>query len=543
MAQRKVFEDSVTPLPEEPGPKPGGLIVQATEPEHRDEEMTVQFSLAIPPDDAADLEARVARGEVVPDDQLQKRYTPDAQEREKLVRWLDAQNFKMVEVSSDGTGIYARASVDQLEKSLQVDMARVIKDGITYTAARNAPSLPADIGKTVHAVIGLQPFQTTKHSRKCTPQNGNTMTLANDVGTRNAKRTVAAPAGTKQSARIANTPPYLVSEILTAYGAQNLNGTGKGQTIAVLIQSLPDASDLQAFWKANNLPGSISCVESINVNGRHLPPAQGEEMLDVAWASSIAPGATVRVYASGTLAFVDLDRALDRIIADLPAHPGMRQLSIGLKFSERLMGGPNGEVRTQHAKFLRLAALGVNVFVSSGVPRSTPDAAGQDASGPTQAEDESCDPCAVSVGGTANEAGAGSSGGQSIFFTRPAGQNGSINAEGQERLVPDVSLAADPDTGTYLVLNGKPVQISGRSWSAPVWAGFCALMNEARGKAGKAFLPFLNPLNYPPSGTESLRGITASTSDNCTAESGYDPVTGIGVPNVGQLPSTLVVLN
>ncbi|HZA10226.1 S53 family peptidase [Mycobacterium sp.] len=562
MAERKVFEDSVTPLPDEPGPTPRGLLVQAAEPEHRDAKMTVLFSLEIPPEDEADLEQRVARGEVVPADQLQKRYATDAKEREKLVKWLKAQNFDVTEVSSDGTSVYARASVDQIEKSLGVEMVRVTKDGVTYTAAKNAPSLPADVSKSVHAIIGLQPFrQARKQSRMCMLHNGNLMSLANSAGAAAGKRSrtrgpakTAKPSAGKQAARVANSPPYLVSEVRKAYGAQELNVTGKGQTIAILIDTVPVASDLKAFWKVNNLPGSISRIEEINVNGGQLPPAEGEETLDVSWASGIAPDAKVRIYASGSLQFVDLDLALDRIIADLPSRPGMRQLSISLGLGEQFFGGPNGEVRTQHAKFLRLAAAGVNVFVSSGDAGSRPDVSGHSASGPTQAEYESSDTSVVSVGGTtlkltsagdvASEVGwMGSGGGKSIFFSRPAWQTGAGVPAGGERLVPDVSLAADPNTGAFLVLNGRPVGIGGTSWSAPVWAGFCALINEAREKAGKAFLPFLNPVIYPLIGTQSFRDIQAGTNGDFTAGPGHDLVTGIGVPEVGELTKALTELD
>jgi kumamolisin len=557
MAERKSFEDSITPLPDEPGPTPRGLIVQGIEPDTREEEMTVLFSLEIAPNDEQDLEARVARGEVVPAEELQKRYAPDAGDREKLVTWLRAQNFDVTEVSSDGTSVYARASVDQIEKSLGVDMVRVTKDGVTYTAAKNAPSLPADVAKSVHAIIGLQPFrQARKQSRMCMLHNINLISLAESVEAASGKgggtpgpAKPATPTARKQ-ARVANRPPYLVSEVRKAYGADALNVTGKGQTIAILIDTVPVSSDLEAFFKVNNLPGSVSRIEQVNVTGGHLPPAEGEETLDVSWATAIAPGATVRVYASGSLQFVDLDRALDRIIADLPSRPGMRQLSISLGLGEQFMGGPNGEVRTQHAKFLRLAAAGVNVFVSSGDAGSRPDVSGHSASGPTQAEYESSDSSVISVGGTslkltsagdvASEVGwTGSGGGKSIFFSRPAWQNGAGVPAGGERLVPDVSLAADPNTGAFLVLNGRPLGIGGTSWSAPVWAGFCALMNEARGKAGKAFLPFLNPLIYPLMETDCFRSIEAGTNGDFTAGPGYDLVTGIGVPNVGQLTKAL----
>ena len=223
----------------------------------------------------------------------------------------------------------------------------------------------------------------------------------------------------------------------------------------------------------------------------------------------------MRVYASGSLRFVDLDRALDRIIADLPSNPGMRQLSISLGLGEKFLGGPNGEVRTQHAKFLRLAAAGVNVFVSSGDAGSKPDDSGHSATGPTQAEYESSDSSVIGVGGTtlkltpqgavAAEVGwASSGGGKSIFFSRPAWQTGAGMPAGTQRLVPDVSLAADPNTGAFLVLNGRVVQIGGTSWSAPVWAGFCALINEARGERGQTIARIPQPFDLPAAGIRLL---------------------------------------
>ena len=548
MAERKVFQDSVTPLPDTPGPGPRGVMVAAAEPETANEEMNVLFSLEIPAAKTADLEERVARGEVLSPDELQQNYAPNAADRDKLVKWLKAQGFDVTEVSHDGSSVYARASVAQIEKSLDVDMVRVTKDGVTYTAAKNAPSLPSNVANGVHAIIGLQPFrQARKQSRMCMPHNDNRTSL-NGKSPRSRGRGPAAAAA--PTTAIDNVPPYIVPEILKAYGADGLNVTGKGQTIAILIDTFPADSDLKTFWANNKVSASSTRVEKINVKGGSLPPPSGEETLDVEWSSGIAPGATVRVYASGTLQFVDLDRALDRIIADLPSHPGMRQLSISLGLGEKFMGGPNGEVRTQHHKFLLLAAAGVNVFVSSGDAGSKPDDSGHGATGPTQAEYESSDSTVVGVGGTSlklTPAGAvksevgwtSSGGGKSIFFSRPAWQKGKGVPGGRARLVPDVSLVADPGTGAFLVLNGRVVQMGGTSWSAPVWAGFCALLNEARAKARKPFLPYLNPLLYPLQGTACFRDINSGSNGDFTAGPGYDMVTGLGVPNVKELMKAL----
>ncbi len=63
-------------------------------------------------------------------------------------------------------------------------------------------------------------------------------------------------------------------------------------------------------------------------------------------------------------------------------------------------------------------------------------------------------------------------------------------------------------------------------------------MNEARTKAGKPLLPFLNPLIYPLMST-CFRDIKAGSNGAFNAGPGYDLVTGIGVPNVKALIKAL----
>ncbi len=139
-------------------------------------------------------------------------------------------------------------------------------------------------------------------------------------------------------------------------------------------------------------------------------------------------------------------------------------------------------------------------------------------------------------GGVSSErAWVGSGGGQSIFFDRPAWQTGAGVIPGTKRLVPDLSLAADPDRGAFLFFQGRVVQIGGTSWSAPVLAGLFALINESRAKAGKAPVPFANPIIYPLMGTKCFRDVTEGTNGAFHAGPGYDMVTGIGVPNVQAL--------
>jgi len=541
MANRKIFADSITPLPEDATPTPLGVVLNKAKVVDKSQAMHLIFSLNMDPALQKELEDKVAAGQTVSPAELKQKFVPDQANIDALVNWLKAQGFTISRISPNGTAIYASAPIQTIEQALQVTMVSVTRNGIAYTAANNAPSLPAEVAKSVHAIIGLQPFRlANKHRRAPQP-------LA------------ATAAGT------GTTNGYLVSQILKAYNADGLGVTGNGQTIAILINTFAADSDLTAFWAQNNIPANLSQIQTINVANANLPAPEDEETLDTEWASGIAPGATIRVYAAASLNFVDLDTALDAILEDTATIPGMRQLSISLGLGETFMGGPQGVAATGHQKFLRLAAAGVNVFVSSGDAGSNPDNTGQSPVGPLQVEYAASDPSVIAVGGTtlvlapdgsvASETGwAAGGGGKSIFFPRPSWQTGvndtasTAAANGAAansaaatpmRLVPDVSCTADPSDGANLVLNGKSIVIGGTSWAAPVWAGFCALINEARGNAGKPFLPFLNPLMYPLQGTPAFRDITAGTNGAYSAGTGYDMVTGIGVPNVAALISAL----
>jgi kumamolisin len=159
MSSRKLFYDSVIQLPEQ-GITPHGMMVNAIDPKQTDEEMTIQFSLSIPPDMQKKLEEKVEKGEIVSLAELNKTYSPKKADTDKLIAWLKSHQYKKITVSADSTSVYANAKVSQIANSLQVNMVRVTREGITYSAAQNAPSLPNEVANSVHAINGLQPFRT-----------------------------------------------------------------------------------------------------------------------------------------------------------------------------------------------------------------------------------------------------------------------------------------------------------------------------------------------------------------------------------------------
>ena len=126
--------------------------------------------------------------------------------------WLKANGYDITHISQDG--IYARAKASQIAKSLEVNMVPVTKNGVTYTSAQNAPSLPSAVANAVRSINGLQPFrQANKHLKKVIPEDGN--------------RVSPDGAGTV-TPNIANAPPYLVSEILQGLQREWPGRNGEG---------------------------------------------------------------------------------------------------------------------------------------------------------------------------------------------------------------------------------------------------------------------------------------------------------------------------
>ena len=120
-------------------------------------------------------------------------------------------------------------------------------------------------------------------------------------------------------------------------------------------------------------------------------------------------------------------------------------------------------------------------------------------------------------------------------------------------------------TGYSLVVDGTWINYAGgTSMAAPIWASVVAIVNEQRGRAAQPPLGFVNPALYhlgatrPVSGEYAvLRQVVDGNSDiefrvvngegdiqryvlaGYRSRSEWDPVTGLGVPNVKRLADSL----
>jgi kumamolisin len=501
-------------------PTTTGPRVSRTELTAQEANAPMPFNVSLKMRNFAELQARVARGEVIDPAEMAQKYWPLPQDYADTVNWLRQQGFT-ISPDSGGFMIFASGTVAQVSNAFQVSLARVTNDGAEFTSAITAPSVPAELAPKLIGVNGLQPH-LRKHPH------------------------IAHPAST-------GTPfasPYTPSDIKTAYGANTLTQTGAGQTIAIVMESYPLTTDLTKFWTECNITQSVGNVTFVDVNGGPSGEiAQDEASLDVEWSSGIAPAAKIRLYGTPSLADSDLQTAYQQIYNDASANTqfGLHVVSLSYGGNEET----SSILDTDDQLFTQLVSLGITVFASSGD------------NGSAFASSPATDPEVTAVGGTSiamytnsttnntlnltgtvksetvwNSGSGASGGGVSGYFPKPYWQTGTgVLGSNGNRMVPDLSAPADPNTGAFYVLNGANSVVGGTSWSAPTWAGFATLINQARLSRNESTLGLLNPKIYPLLLSGSFADITSGNNSTggtsslfYSAGTGYDMCTGIGRP-------------
>ncbi|HXA14382.1 MAG TPA: protease pro-enzyme activation domain-containing protein [Opitutaceae bacterium] len=495
---------------------------------------TMGFEVALKIRNFAELQSRVSHGELIPRSEMDAKYHPLDSDYKKVANWLTSQGLTITHRDPSHLVIFASGKVSDLAQCFQITFARVTAENSEFTSAITAPSVPGDIAALILGINGLQPHIRPHHHLVSLKE---------------------LPLSTTSFA-----PPYLPSQIAHAYNADTVSVTGAGQTVAIVIDAFPATSDLSLFWSSAGVNQSLGDIVFVPVGSGPIssPPLVSlqEATLDVEWSSGIASGTKVRVYGVNTLSFQDLDQAYLQIFNDLPSQPGLQQVSLSFALGED--DTPTDELSTDDGLFAELASAGVTVFAGSGDNGSNPDDNGG-SNGPLQPEFPADDPNVMGVGGTSlvlnsntgnvvsetvwNSNGGSSGGGVSGAFLRPDWQIGAGVPAGTTRCVPDIASSADPNNGGFFVFRGRQNgEVGGTSLATPIWAGFCALINQARANAGLPSLGLLGPKIYPLIGTNNFRDITSGSNGAFSAGPGYDLVTGLGTPNVAALLQSLILI-
>jgi subtilase family serine protease len=155
------------------------------------------------------------------------------------------------------------------------------------------------------------------------------------------------------------------------------------------------------------------------------------------------------------------------------------------------------------------------------------------------------------AGGYAEETGwedvlsaGGGGGGLNPYDARPTWQRADGVDNGfstGRRQVPDVSAAADPDSGFFVVWQGEPARggVGGTSAATPFWAASTALMAQYAATQGISTLGYLNPTLYAIASTPqpypAFHDVVRGGNRFYNATPGWDYPTGLGSPDVYNL--------
>jgi len=323
-------------------------------------------------------------------------------------------------------------------------------------------------------------------------------------------------------------------------------GDGSGQCIGIIeLGGGSRAADITAYFSGLGLSApkvTIVSVDSAKDTPTTPQGADGEVMLDIEVAGSIAPGAEIAVYFAPNTDRGFLD-AVTTAIHDTVNKPSV----ISISWGSAEVTWTQQSMTAFESAFTDAATMGVTICVAAGDNGSTD---GQ-TDGTQHVDFPASAPHALACGGTSLVVGASGAvtetvwndgvnsatgGGYSSVFPIPDYQTG-LKFVQQGRGVPDVAGDADPDTGYNVRVDGQDMVIGGTSAVAPLWAGLIALLNQQLGHP----VGFLNPLLYGSlQGKDVTNDITVGNNGAHQAGKGWDACTGWGSPN-GQ--NLLLALN
>ena len=435
----------------------------------------------------------------------------------KLVRAF-AREFHL-KVEPDPTSVARRTvqltgAAADIQKAFGVVLEQKTINGTEYRVREGAIHLPASLTGEVEAVLGLD------------------------------NRPQAQPHFRVHAASAAAPSSYTPPQVAQAYKFP-AKASGAGQTIGIIeLGGGYRQADLTAYFKTLGLAAPGITAVSVD-KGKNSPSnangADGEVMLDIEVAASVAPGAKIAVYFTPNTdqGFID---AITTAVHDTANKPSVLSIS---------WGGPESTWTQQSMTALdaacqSAAALGVTITVAAGDNGSTDGGKGNNVDFPASS------PHVLACGGTklnangatiisevvwnelASKEGA-TGGGVSNVFALPSWQaNAHVPAPSVKtggRGVPDVAGDADPTTGYTIRVDGQTTVIGGTSAVAPLWAGLIAVANQQLGTQ----VGFIQPAIYAAKAASAFNDITVGNNGAFSAGPGWDACTGLGSPIASKL--------
>jgi subtilase family serine protease len=465
-------------------------------------------------------------------------FGPSQEQYDALTRYVISHSFRVAGGTRDGMDLQIEGPVSAIETAFHVQMGvyqHPTEDRTFYSPDRE-PTV--DLPFPLWHISGLDNY-SIPHPRLARKSD---YARAHSLKPEEIVSHATTGSGPSQS--------FLGSDMRAAYyGGSSL--TGAGQYMGLFEFAGTDLEDLRTYYSTSGQPytkvpitllstdgTSTSCVYSTGAQGCD----DSEQTIDMTMALGMAPGlARLTLYIGST------DTA---ILSSMTTHtPLATSISDG-------WGWTPADPNTDNPFWERMAAQGQTFFVASGdyyTWKKKGDAEAWPADAAWVVGVGGTDLTTASAGGkwASETAWDGSGGGHSPDgIPIPSWQqlkgviNSSNNGSTTLRNGPDV--AANANYTYYVCADQIPCtanEYGGTSFSAPIWAGYVALMNERAANDGKGPVGFINPYIYPigvsSTYNSNFHDITSGSSGKYSAVVGYDLVTGWGSPNGSALISSL----
>jgi subtilase family serine protease len=502
--------------------------------------------------------------------EFSSRFAPTPAEMAIVKQHLAAHNLKIVSTDKFNLVVTARGTVADVQRATGVKLNRVLINGQAHRLPSGDLAIPGLAGKLVSHVQGLTDFKYESHAKRAVdPETGRAfpgtplskMTPLSTVGPAlqyfNANclgnkqgvdftgpvGTEAHYTGTRYGTNIANGPPslppcgYDTPQIDTAYGltslyASGLDGTGENIVIVDAYGSDTITSDANTFSSINGLPALVPGTNFFILQpggptncGGNTCGWDVEVSLDVEWAHSVAPGATIVLLEGLTNNNGDLDVAVLTAVengygpvisnsygspelfleifepAELLVENAINELGASFGESVNFSSGDSGDFYEDFGETTVSAPAdspyatgvgGTSLFVTTSHKGQVAAIKEQTGWGTNLTR--------IADYATSGDTGQppvvpplqvgfyfGSGGGVSDFYAIPSYQSGD-GLTGDARLVPDIAMIADPYTGVEVIDSGPdfcggPVTcinvVGGTSLACPTFSAIWAIANQA----------------------------------------------------------------
>jgi len=455
-------------------------------------------------------------GQFLTPEQFTERFGPAEADYQKVVKYAQAHHLDVTARPAGRTLVEVAGSVADIEQTFSVTLRTYAHPAEARTCFAPDTEPRVEAGVPILHVSGLDNYLLPH------PMNLRTRTATgSSAAVTPYSLNGSGPGGT-----------YTGNDFRAAY-APGVTNTGSGQFIAIVDVGGPYyTNDIYMYQTNAGLSTNIVITNILLSGWTGIPTGtnddDGEEVLDIDMAMSLAPGATILNYEG-------------------EAHAVFNQIAVDNQAKQITLSYGFGIDETIRQYFLQFAAQGQSFFQASGD-------GGGDLSG---GGGLTGNPYATIVGGTAlSTSGAGgpwlsettwvgSGGGVSSYGIPPWQQGLNLQtAQGSAafRNYPDVAMLADTAIFVYF-RNGQPLQgVGGTSASSPQWAGFMALINQAAAAQSRPPVGFANPAIYALGKgpvfpyTNAFHDINTGNTLNghnplaYYATNGYDLCTGWGSP-------------